>query len=47
MRILISVQNIQAPQRENLRLTRKTQVMDEERRVHSLFFLFAHVLFAR
>jgi hypothetical protein len=26
---------------------RKTQLMDEERRVHSLFFLFAHVLFAR
>jgi hypothetical protein len=35
-----------SPQRENLRVTRKTQV-DEERRVHSLFFLFAHVLFAR
>jgi hypothetical protein len=36
-----------SPLRENLRLTRKTQVMDEERRVRSLFFLFAHVLFAR
>ncbi|PYK24671.1 MAG: hypothetical protein DME59_12555 [Verrucomicrobia bacterium] len=36
-----------SPQRENLPLTHKTQVMDEERRVHSLFFLFAHVLFAR
>jgi hypothetical protein len=35
-----------SPQRENLRVTRKTQV-DEERRVHSLFFLFAQVLFAR
>ena len=33
--------------RENLRATQKTQLMDEERRVHSLFFLFAHVLFAR
>ena len=35
-----------SPQRENLRVTRKTQV-DEERRAHSLFFLFAQVLFAR
>jgi len=33
--------------RENLRLTQKTQLMDEERHAHSLFFLFAHVLFAR
>jgi hypothetical protein len=35
-----------SPQRENLRVTRKTQV-NEQRRVHSLFFLFAQVLFAR
>ena len=47
MRILISVQNIQARSAKNLRLTCKTQAMDEERRVHSLFFLFAHVLFPR
>jgi hypothetical protein len=33
--------------RENLRATQKTQLMDEERHAHSLFFLFAHVLFAR
>ena len=36
-----------SPQHENLRLTRKTQVLDEERRVDGLFFLFAQVLFAR
>ncbi len=36
-----------SPQRENLRLTLTTEVMDEQRRVHSLFFLFAYVLFAR
>ena len=35
-----------SPQRENLRVTRKTQ-LDEKRRVHSLFFLFAQVLFPR
>jgi hypothetical protein len=36
-----------SPERENLRLTRTTPVMDEQRLVHSLFFLFAQVLFAR
>jgi hypothetical protein len=35
-----------SPQRENLRLTRMTHVINE-RPVHSLFFFFAHVLFAR
>jgi hypothetical protein len=36
-----------SPLRENLLLMRITNVMDERRPVHGLFFLFAHVLFAR
>jgi hypothetical protein len=47
MRILISVQNIQARYAKIFRLMRIRQVMDERRLVHSLFFAFAHVLFAR
>jgi hypothetical protein len=45
MRILISVRNIQARSAKIFVGRRMTQVMDEERRVPSLFFLFAHVLF--
>ena len=33
--------------RKNLRLTRITDIMEERLPVHSLSFLFAHVLFAR
>jgi hypothetical protein len=36
-----------SPHSENFRLARMTQLMDEEHRVPSLFFLFAHVLFTR
>jgi hypothetical protein len=47
MRILISVQNIQARSAKIFVGRRMTRLMDEQRRVPSLFFPFAHVLFAR
>ena len=47
MRILISVQNIQARTAKIFALAHMTEVMNEQRRVHSLFFLLAHVLFPR
>jgi hypothetical protein len=46
MRILISVQNIQARTAKIFVLSMK-YIMSEGRPVHSLSFLFVHVLFAR
>jgi hypothetical protein len=44
---LISVQNIQVRSAKIFVRRRMTKVIADERRVPSLFFLFAHVLFAR
>jgi hypothetical protein len=45
MRILISVENIQARSAKIFVGRRMTYAIDEERRVASLFFLIAHLLF--